>query len=140
MPSPRHPARWARLATGALLLLGVPLALGACSSKPGTGSAASPSTSASPAPSAAQTVNVVPDPATIGAFNPASVTIHAGQTVKWVFQDANPHTVTADDNSYTSSQSGLANGATYEHTFTTPGTYAYHCFIHPQMHGTVVVQ
>ena len=80
------------------------------------------------------------DPATIGAFTPPSVTISAGKTVEWTFQDANPHTVTADDGSFTSPKTGLANGKTYSHAFGQAGTYHYHCFIHPQMLGTVVVQ
>jgi plastocyanin len=25
-------------------------------------------------------------------------------------------------------------------TFTAPGTYEFYCMVHPQMHGTVVVQ
>ena len=80
------------------------------------------------------------DAATIGAFNPPSVTVSVGQTVAWAFQDANPHTVTADDDSFTSPKGGLANGKTYSHSFDKAGTYTYHCFIHPQMLGTVVVR
>jgi plastocyanin len=30
-------------------------------------------------------------------------------------------------------------GATFTTTFTTPGTFAYHCSIHPFIHGTVIV-
>lgn len=122
------------MATGLVLAVG----LAACGSQAATGTS-SPAPSTSPAPAAA-TVNVVPDPSTIGAFSPPSVTISAGQSVEWVFKDANPHTVTADDGSFTSVHTGLANGQTYTHTFTTSGTYTYHCFIHPQMHGTVIVQ
>jgi plastocyanin len=143
---PQH-RRLALLGAGLVLTVG----LAACGSKATTGStspspSSSPSTSqsiapsTSPAPAAAATVDVVPDPSTIGAFSPPSITIMAGQTVQWVFKDANPHTVTADDGSFTSDHTGLANGQTFTHTFTTAGTYTYHCFIHPQMHGTVIVQ
>jgi plastocyanin len=31
-------------------------------------------------------------------------------------------------------------GSTFEMTFATPGTYAYHCTPHPSMTGTVVVE
>jgi plastocyanin len=34
----------------------------------------------------------------------------------------------------------LAPGATGSFTFTTPGTYAYHCTIHSFMKGTIVVK
>jgi hypothetical protein len=47
------------------------------------------------------------------------------------------HTVTADDGSWGSST--LGQGATYSQVFTSPGTYTYHCAIHPSMKGTVVV-
>jgi plastocyanin len=113
----------------ALLAVGV---FGACSG---------PKTSSAPAAPAAQArVTILSDAATIGAFTPPSVTASVGQTVAWVFQDANPHTVTADDDSFTSPKGGLANGKTYSHTFDKAGTYKYHCFIHPQMFGTVVVR
>jgi plastocyanin len=113
----------------ALLAVGV---FGACSG---------PKTSSAPAAPAAQArVTIVSDAATIGAFTPPSVTASVGQTVAWVFQDTNPHTVTADDDSFTSPKGGLANGKTYSHTFDKAGTYTYHCFIHPQMLGTVVVR
>lgn len=113
----------------ALLAVGV---FGACSG---------PKTSSAPAAPAAQArVTIVSNAATIGAFTPPSVTASVGQTVAWVFQDTNPHTVTADDDSFTSPNGGLANGKTYSHTFDKAGTYKYHCFIHPQMLGTVVVR
>jgi plastocyanin len=110
-----------------------------CASRTTAGGSPAAVTSAPPPPPVA-TVSVVPDPATIGTFRPPSITIAAGQSVTWMFQDVNPHTVTADDASFSSAQTGLANGQRYSHTFTQPGTYAYHCFIHPQMHGTVTVQ
>jgi len=121
-------------AAAALLAVGV---FGACSGAK-TSTSSSPVTSSVPAASAR--VTIVSDAATIGAFTPPSVTVSAGQTVEWTFQDANPHTVTADDGSFTSIKTGLANGKTYSHTFGQAGTYRYHCFIHPQMLGMVVVQ
>jgi outer membrane protein assembly factor BamB len=71
------------------------------------------------------------------AFSPSPITIFAGQSVTWTNEDPVSHTVTADDNSFTSL--ALATGATYSHTFAAPGTYTYHCAIHPFMHGTVLV-
>ena len=72
------------------------------------------------------------------AFDPASVTIKAGESVTWTNQDSATHTVVGDDDEF---QSGdLANGASFSFTFDKAGTYTYHCGIHPSMKGTVVVQ
>ncbi len=73
------------------------------------------------------------------AFKPAALTIAAGTTVRWTNHDPSPHTITSDDG--TSFSSGtLSQGAAFEHTFGVPGTYAYHCSIHPGMQGTIIVQ
>ena len=139
----RHAARPRRarsIAFGALgtLVVGV---LGACSGTTTAGTTPSAPT-ASQQPAAATAVQVIADPNTIGAYSPPTVTVTTGQTVKWVFQGPIPHTVTADDSSFSSGgvANGLDNGQTYTHTFAAAGTYPYHCAIHPQMHGTVVVQ
>ena len=135
---PRRPSRRrinCRLPAVAVALLAAGI-LSACSGSSKASSTSPPAASTSPIAK----VTIVSDAATIGAFTPPSVTVSAGQTVEWVFQDANPHTVTADDGSFTSRKGGLANGTTYSHTFDKAGTYRYHCFIHPQMLGTVVVR
>jgi plastocyanin len=51
--------------------------------------------------------------------------------------DPTAHTWTADDGGWDSGS--LAQGASSTHTFTTAGTFAYHCAIHASMKGTVVV-
>ena len=71
------------------------------------------------------------------AFGPTTVAVRPGTTVTWTQQDEDQHTVTADDASFASSP--LTTGQTYTHTFAAPGTYHYHCAIHPFMHGTVTV-
>ncbi len=84
-------------------------------------------------PPAANTVNIANM-----AFSPASLTVNAGTTVTWTNSDAMAHTVTADDNSFDSGN--MAMGAKYSKVFSTPGTYTYHCTIHPGMKGTIVVK
>jgi plastocyanin len=123
---------WLRVAAGVVVMAA---ATGCSKTTTSSGASTSPS---SPAPAA--TVTIVSDPATIGRFTPPTVTVAPGQSVEWVFQDLNPHTVTADDSSFTSVQTGLTKGQTYAHAFAQAGTYAYHCFIHPQMKAAVVVQ
>lgn len=70
------------------------------------------------------------------AFNPNSVTISSGDTVKWTNMDSTAHTVTGTD----FSSGNLNKGDSYENTFTKAGTYDYHCSIHPSMTGTVIVK
>jgi plastocyanin len=72
------------------------------------------------------------------AFAPAMITITAGTTVHWTNKDTDAHTVTSDTGLFGSA--ALPTGAGYAHTFTKPGTYSYHCSIHPFMVATVVVQ
>ena len=71
------------------------------------------------------------------AYHENKVTIHAGETVLFVNDDDDAHTVTAADKSYDSG--GLARGESWTRTFTKPGTYAYFCALHPYMKAVVVV-
>lgn len=71
-------------------------------------------------------------------FTPAQITIPAGTTVTWTNQETNiPHTVTSDQGLWDSGV--LQPRQSFSHMFSTPGTYSYHCSIHPFMHGTIVV-
>ncbi len=70
-------------------------------------------------------------------YSPASFQAKVGQTVSWVNRDNSAHTVTSDTNAFDSGNMDL--GAPYKFTFTQPGTYTYHCTIHPWMKGTVTV-
>jgi plastocyanin len=71
------------------------------------------------------------------AFVPESVTIKKGTVVKWTNDDTAQHTVTSDDAYFQSPALNQTDGFTF--TFDQPGTYTYHCSIHPSMHGTVIV-
>lgn len=71
------------------------------------------------------------------AFGPRSVTVKRGATVHWTNRDSEAHTVTSDAGAFNSPV--LQPGAGFSFTFTKPGTYSYHCSIHPFMKGTVVV-
>jgi plastocyanin/type 1 glutamine amidotransferase len=86
----------------------------------------------------AATIDAVDSPAQ--AFSPSDVTVAAGQTVRWEFdQAATTHTVTATSSNWTVDETRSPNGAAVEHTFTDPGTYTFHCKIHPNMTGSVTV-
>jgi amicyanin len=73
------------------------------------------------------------------AFVPGELKIHVGDSVTWTNQDNVMHTVTSDAGSELSSDS-LSKGQSYTHTFTTAGTYNYHCSPHPYMTGTITVE
>ncbi len=65
------------------------------------------------------------------------VVIGVNNTVTWTNNDQVTHTVSAIDGSF---DSGLLQpGQIFVETFDTPGTYQYHCQIHPWMNGTVIV-
>lgn len=75
------------------------------------------------------------------AFDPSSLTVKAGSTVTWVNSDSAPHTIVSEAGApAVISSDTLANGASFTFTFTRPGTYPYHCSIHPSMKGTIIVQ
>jgi plastocyanin len=70
-------------------------------------------------------------------FSPASVTVAVGDTVTWHNTGQAPHTATANDGSF---DTGTINaGGSGSHTFSSAGTFAYICTIHPNMKGTVRV-
>ncbi|MDA4120927.1 MAG: cupredoxin domain-containing protein [Thaumarchaeota archaeon] len=77
---------------------------------------------------------------TIKGFSPNTITLVIGvnNTITWENKDSSPHTVTADDNSFASSN--IAPGQSFTYAFTSAGTYKYHCIYHPWMTGTVVVK
>ena len=73
------------------------------------------------------------------AFNPKEVHVKVGQQVVWNWEDGGlEHTVTADDKSFDSGRKASGSWSPPQ-PFTKAGTIAYHCEIHRQMHGTVVV-
>jgi len=71
------------------------------------------------------------------AFQPASLQVAVGATVTWTNADSTAHTVTSDTGAFDSGP--LAPGASFSQTFTTAGTFTYHCQIHPFMTATIVV-
>ena len=86
-------------------------------------------------------------------FTPANLTIHVGDTVRWVWGSLGHSVVSgtngnADNRFCSPSDAGCANpplsnqGATYEHTFAHVGTFPYYCSVHFSlgMTGTIKVQ
>ncbi len=72
------------------------------------------------------------------AFSPNSITISVGDNVTWTNQDGSSHTVTGDNSEFDSGT--LDNGQMFSFTFTTAGTYTYHCAFHSGMTATIIVE
>jgi plastocyanin len=72
------------------------------------------------------------------AFVPQRITVKAGATVTWINEDDAPHTVASSDKLFKSK--ALDTGDKFSFTFTTPGTYAYFCSVHPHMTGAIAVE
>lgn len=137
-----------------LALLAGALAASACGggskekATPGaTSPAVTPKASAQPTQTAAtpKTTQAAATPETAGAsvdiknfaFEPKTVTIKLGQTVTWTNQDSAAHTVVGDGGI---DSGDLSKGKSYSKTFDTEGAFNYHCSIHPQMKGQVIVE
>jgi plastocyanin len=71
------------------------------------------------------------------AFDPAQLNVAKGTTVTWTNADSEAHTVTADDGLFDSGV--LEPGQSYSVWLGGSGTVAYHCELHPDMKGSVVV-
>ena len=72
------------------------------------------------------------------SFQPATLNVPAGTTVTWHNQDNVQHTVTSDVQDLFDSGT-IATGKKFTYTFQAPGSYSYHCSIHPGMKGTIIV-
>jgi plastocyanin len=118
----------------------VALLLASCSSSKSSSPSASTAagggaaTSAASAPSAAGGITIKNF-----AFS-ATMTVKPGQKVTVTNRDSTAHTLT-DKKTHKFDTGNLDPGATK--TFiapSTPGTYAFGCKYHPEMHGTLVVK
>jgi plastocyanin len=119
----------AAIAAAAVLLAGC--GGGSNSSTPATTSHASSSPAAGGGSNAVKISNF--------KFAPASLTVQHGAGVTVTNEDSAAHTATADDG--TSFDTGdLAQGASQKINVSKPGTYPYHCTVHPFMKGTLVVR
>ena len=72
------------------------------------------------------------------AIDPTSVTIKVGDAVTWTNNDGFAHRLVGDNGEFDSGN--MNGGATFSFTFKTAGTITYHCSIHPEMKGTIIVQ
>ena len=133
-----------------------PTSAGASSASPGvaaTGTAVASSQAASPSPSqaAGAPADEYPSAATSGAgaaagpnvrivdfaFQPAALSVKAGTKVTWQNAGDASHTATSDNGAFDTDR--IDEGASASFTFTTAGSFPYHCDFHPNMKGTITV-
>jgi plastocyanin len=116
-----------------------PPATGSATESMGMGSSASgtPSGGSSAANSAASSTAAI----TISGFAYGSpLVVPAGATVTVTNMDSAEHTVTADNGSaFNVEIKGNGGAATFKAP-STPGTYAFHCTYHSNMHGSLTVK
>src|SRR5829696_10047742 len=74
------------------------------------------------------------------AFHPSHITVAPGTKVTWVNKDKTAHTVTATRPAKAFASGKLMQGRKFSFMFKRPGTYYYHCAIHPNMKGAVHVR
>src|SRR5262245_26596711 len=112
----------------------------------GSSSAKTPATTSSPsggsAPSGASSSGASSSGSGVKianfAFSPATLTVSGGAHVSVANDDSTAHTFTADDG-HSFDTGSIDPGSTATVNAPKPGRYAYHCSIHPFMHGTLVV-
>lgn len=119
--------------TATVVLVAVAMAAAAC------GGSSSPKTVAGAVTPAVST-SASPARITIQGFAfGASLTVPPGTEITVINRDGAGHTVTADDGkSFNVSVAGGGGSATFTAP-SAPGTYKFHCTIHPSMHGSLVV-
>jgi plastocyanin len=71
------------------------------------------------------------------AFDPSTLTVKEGTTITWTNKDGVNHTVTSDAGLFDSGSLGA--GGSFSFTFSTAGTYPYHCTLHPEMTAKIIV-
>jgi hypothetical protein len=73
-------------------------------------------------------------------FTPATITVSAGTTITWKNNDGIAHTSTSDSGVWDTGN--MAAGASTTTTFSTAGSFPYHCTYHSNMgmKGIVIVK
>jgi plastocyanin len=130
---------------------------GSPATQPRTG--ATTTTTTTPAPTAPTTVPPTVDPfqpvppgsaATVHVsivdfgFSPSSITVAAGTTVTWTNTGSVMHSVSSNSGAFDSSPTCptgpcISPGSSFSHVFAQAGSFSYHCRVHSNMTGTVIV-
>lgn len=142
-----RPARLA-LALVATTTLALSTAAAVLADSPAPGASGAAGASGAPAGSGAAGGNAIS--IVQKTFQPANLSVHVGDTVTWTVTQAigDPHSVTSGSYKDTNNagkvfDSGIklkSNGDSFSFKFTTAGSFAYFCAVHPDtMSGTITV-
>ena len=136
--------------TGLILLVIIIIMVGICGCTQSTPPAQPPVTVSVPLQTTQQmTVTTIQVPQTTSsvsdntiriknfAFDPASIRVKMGSTVRWLNQDSVPHRILFSDGA---DSTVLAASQSWSRKFDRAGIYDYACTIHPSMQGTVIVE
>jgi amicyanin len=74
------------------------------------------------------------------AFEPAQLSLKAGDTVTWTNHDQAPHNAVVTSGPAQFQSPMLSTGQSWSFTFSQPGTYSYYCSVHPDMRAQLAVQ
>jgi plastocyanin len=127
------------LAAGALLVVA------ACSSSTSSSAASSvaPVATSSVAPAGSEACQETTDAGAVAVsivdfdYKPKQVTAKVGQVIAFTNAGSAPHTATLDEGACTTTT--LSGGKSDGLVFSRTGTYSFHCAIHKQMVGTIVI-
>jgi plastocyanin len=73
-----------------------------------------------------------------GVYAPNPVSVKVGQSVNWLNSDSIAHTAT-DPGVFDTGSIAPTSAADVPVAFNTPGTFTYHCTIHPSEIASIVV-
>ncbi len=106
-----------------------------------TATSPTPTPTTAPSPTPTPTVAMVKIIEQNGrySFQPATLNIKVGTQVIWTNTSDAPHTVTSDTVGVFGSPANITQNQTFKFTFTTAGTFPYHCNVHPYMKATITV-
>jgi plastocyanin len=125
--------------TGQRLTIGLALAAtlsaAACSSN-GDTTTGNPVAPSAPPQSGPLTIDIAENNGA-NSFYPSPTTVAGGQVIVWRNSDRDTHDVVFDDGSGGTGR--LAPNTLSQPITLPPGTYPYHCSIHPTMTGTLTV-
>jgi plastocyanin len=113
------------------LLVGVGLFIGGCGS-----SSSSPTSPANP--EGTNPPNLLTITISKGVYSPNPLTVKVGQSVNWLNSDSFAHTAT-DSGVFDTGSIAPTSAADVPVVFNTAGTYNFHCTLHANETGSIVV-